>query len=45
MIVVQSAGILKCRVEMDGALEISRRSEGRLASPIDYFAEFVIMPR
>jgi len=28
MIVVRSAGILKCRIEMDGAFEISRRSRG-----------------
>ncbi len=28
MIIVRSAGILKCRVEMEGALEISRRSRG-----------------
>lgn len=28
MIVVRSAGILKCRVEMEGALEISRRARG-----------------
>jgi Holliday junction DNA helicase RuvB len=28
MIIVRSAGILKCRIEMDGALEISRRSRG-----------------
>lgn len=28
MIVVRSAGILKCRIEMDGALEISRRARG-----------------
>lgn len=28
MILVRSAGILKCRIEMDGALEISRRSRG-----------------
>lgn len=28
MIVVRSAGILKCRIEMGGALEISRRSRG-----------------
>jgi holliday junction DNA helicase RuvB len=28
MIVVRSSGILKCRVEMDGALEISRRARG-----------------
>lgn len=27
-IVVRSAGILKCRIEMDGALEISRRARG-----------------
>lgn len=27
-IVVRSAGILRCRIEMDGALEISRRSRG-----------------
>ncbi len=28
MIVVRSAGILKCRIEMDGAYEISRRARG-----------------
>lgn len=28
MILVRSAGILKCRIEMDGALEISRRARG-----------------
>lgn len=28
MIIVRSAGILKCRIEMDGALEISRRARG-----------------
>jgi Holliday junction DNA helicase RuvB len=28
MILARSAGILKCRMEMDGALEISRRSRG-----------------
>jgi holliday junction DNA helicase RuvB len=28
MIIVRSAGILRCRVEMEGALEISRRSRG-----------------
>jgi len=28
MIIVRSAAILKCRVEMDGALEISRRARG-----------------
>jgi Holliday junction DNA helicase RuvB len=28
MILVRSAGILKCRMEMEGALEISRRSRG-----------------
>jgi holliday junction DNA helicase RuvB len=28
MVVVRSAGILKCRIEMDGALEISRRARG-----------------
>jgi len=27
-IIVRSAGILKCRIEMDGALEISRRARG-----------------
>lgn len=45
MIVVRSAGILKCRVEMDGALEISRRSRGtprianRLLRRVRDFAE------
>lgn len=28
MVVVRSAGILKCRIEMDGALEVARRSRG-----------------
>jgi Holliday junction DNA helicase RuvB len=28
MIVVRSAGILKCRIQMEGALEISRRARG-----------------
>ncbi len=28
MIVVRSSGILKCRIEMDGALEISKRARG-----------------
>ena len=28
MIIVRSSGILKCRIEMDGALEISRRARG-----------------
>lgn len=28
MVVVRSAGILKCRIEMDGALEIARRARG-----------------
>lgn len=28
MILIRSAGILKCRIEMDGALEISRRARG-----------------
>lgn len=28
MIVVRSAGILKCRIEMEGALEISKRARG-----------------
>ena len=28
MIIVRSAGILKCRIDMDGALEISRRARG-----------------
>jgi Holliday junction DNA helicase RuvB len=28
MIVVRSAGILKCNIEMDGALEISKRARG-----------------
>jgi holliday junction DNA helicase RuvB len=28
MIIVRSAGILKCRIEMDGALEISHRARG-----------------
>ncbi len=28
MIIVRSAGILKCRIEMDGALEISKRARG-----------------
>ncbi|MBI4405660.1 MAG: Holliday junction branch migration DNA helicase RuvB [Deltaproteobacteria bacterium] len=28
MIIVRSAGILRCRIEMEGALEISRRSRG-----------------
>ncbi len=28
MIIIRSSGILKCRIEMDGALEISRRARG-----------------
>jgi Holliday junction DNA helicase RuvB len=28
MIVIRAAGILKCRIEMDGALEISKRARG-----------------
>lgn len=45
MIVVRSAGILKCRIEMDGALEISRRARGtprianRLLRRVRDFAE------
>jgi len=45
MIVVRSAGILKCRIEMDGALEISKRSRGtprianRLLRRVRDFAE------
>lgn len=45
MIVVRSAGILKCRIEMDGALEISKRARGtprianRLLRRVRDFAE------
>ncbi len=45
MIVVRSASILKCRVDMEGALEISRRSRGtprianRLLRRVRDFAE------
>ncbi len=28
MVIVRSAGILKCRIEMEGALEVARRSRG-----------------
>jgi len=44
-IVVRSAGILKCRIDMDGALEISRRARGtprianRLLKRVRDFAE------
>ena len=45
MVVVRSAGILKCRIEMDGALEVARRSRGtprianRLLRRVRDFAE------
>lgn len=45
MVIVRSAGILKCRIEMDGALEISRRARGtprianRLLRRVRDFAE------
>jgi holliday junction DNA helicase RuvB len=45
MIVVRSAGILKCHIEMDGALEISKRARGtprianRLLRRVRDFAE------
>lgn len=45
MVVVRSAGILKCRIEMEGALEIARRSRGtprianRLLRRVRDFAE------
>lgn len=45
MVLVRSAGILKCRIEMDGALEIARRSRGtprianRLLRRVRDFAE------
>jgi len=45
MVVVRSAGILKCRIEMDGALEVASRSRGtprianRLLRRVRDFAE------
>jgi holliday junction DNA helicase RuvB len=45
MVVVRSAGILKCRIEMDGALEVAKRSRGtprianRLLRRVRDFAE------
>lgn len=45
MVVVRSAGILKCRIEMDGALEVARRARGtprianRLLRRVRDFAE------
>lgn len=45
MIVVRSAGILKCRIDMDGAMEVSRRARGtprianRLLKRVRDFAE------
>jgi Holliday junction DNA helicase RuvB len=45
MILVRSAGILKCRIEMDGAMEISKRARGtprianRLLRRVRDFAE------